>query len=76
MLQKAQAFLRDVAACEEQQFKSTGCGDDYRCKGKGLVGSALVHQEKVIHTAFFRVAEVAETGHMSAMNRRRHYRIY
>ena len=60
---------------EEQQFKSTGCGDDYRCKGKGLVGSALIHQGQVIHTAFFRVEKADETGNMSTLNRRRDYRV-
>ena len=73
--EQAQAFMAEAVASGEKQFKSIGLGDDYRCKGKGLVGSALIDQEKVIHTAFFRVDDGEETGNMSAMNRRRSYRV-
>jgi hypothetical protein len=73
-LTAAQAFLAGAAACEEKQFKSIGLGEDHRCKAKGLAGSALVHAQAVIHTAFFRVDEKEHAGHMSDLNRRRNYR--
>lgn len=73
---RAHAFLAGAAACEEKQFKSIGLGTDYRCKGPQLVGSALLHEKAVIHTAFFRVDEKEQAGHMSQMNRRRNYRVY
>lgn len=72
----AHAFMAEALACEEKQFKSIGLGEDYRLKAKGVVGSALLHEQAVIHSAFFRVDEKEQAGHMSQMNRRRNYRIY
>ena len=73
---QAHDFLAAALACEEKQFKSVGLGEDHRCKAPGIVGSALVHAQTVIHAAFFRVDEKEQTGHMSDMSRRRNYRVY
>ena len=71
----AHDFLAEATACEEQQFKSVGLGEDHRCKAQGVAGSALVFEQAVIHTAFFRVDEKEQAGHMSDMSRRRNYRV-
>ncbi len=72
----AQAFLTDIAGCDEKQFKSAGLGTDYRYKGARTVGSALLHEQTVIHAAFFRVEGGEQVGHLSQLHRRRDYRIY
>ena len=70
----AQTFLAEIAAAEERQFPSIGHGTDYRYKGKALAGAALVHENEVIHAAFFRLDEAAQPDTMASFrNRRRHY---
>lgn len=49
---KAEAFLQDVAKCEESRFDSIGRGFDYRFEASGITGSALVSDACVIHIAF------------------------
>jgi hypothetical protein len=70
--QKAEAFLRQAAECEDTTFKSVGHGDDHRLKDSSMVGSALVHADAAVHMAFFRL--VTASGHTSAFGRRRMYR--
>ena len=53
----AQAFLAAILAAENRQFRSVGYGNDHRFKGKALTGAALVHEDEVIHAAFFRLDE-------------------
>jgi hypothetical protein len=72
----AQDFVDRAARCEEKTFKSVGCGDDYRLKGDRIAGSALMHQDTVVHTAFFNLDQAVAEGHMSGLNRRRSYRAY
>ncbi len=72
--QVADAFLARILECEEQQFASVGYGNDYRYEGKKIVGSALVHENAVIHMAFFQVTEAEKAGNMSSASRRRAYR--
>ncbi len=74
-LDKATAFLRQAAGAEEKKYESVGHGWDYRFEGKGLVGSALVYREKVIHTAFFAAGESDPAGRISGYTRRRDFRI-
>jgi len=69
----AHAFLAEIAAAEERQFPSVGHGTDYRYKAKALAGSVLVHENEVIHAAFFRLEEAEQPEHMASI-RRRHYR--
>lgn len=72
--EKADAFLKKVLQCTEQRFDSVGHGQDYRYEGKKIVGSALVHDNAVIHMAFFKVTETEKAGRMSPVSRRRAYR--
>lgn len=70
----ADGFLKKIPQCKEQPFDSIGYGRDYRYEGKKIVGSALVHENTVIHMAFFQITETEKAGHMSPVSRRRAYR--
>ena len=72
--EKADAFLGRISQCTEQKFESIGYGQDYRYEGRKIVGSALVHEEAVIHMAFFQITETEKAGRMSPVSRRRAYR--
>ena len=71
---KASTFLKKILQCTEQPFDSVGYGRDYRYEGKKIVGSALVHEDTVIHTAFFQITETEKAGRMSSVSQRRAYR--
>jgi hypothetical protein len=71
---KAHSFLKEAAVSQEQKYQSIGHGWDYRYEGQSIVGSALVFDETVIHTAFFRAAESDKIGHMSGSRQRRGHR--
>ena len=66
--------IEEAGQCKEEKFKSVGHGWDHRFEGKGMVGSALVHEEKVIHMAFFSADESEKVGKMSSASRRRTFR--
>jgi hypothetical protein len=71
---QARTFLRDVTGCPERTFPSVGHGIDCRYQKPGLAGSALVHEEKVVHTAFFGLPATensAKTKSASVRNPRR-----
>ncbi len=72
--EKADTFLQKIAQCTEQIFDSVGYGHDYRYEGKKMVGSALAHEETVIHMAFFPITESEKAGRMSPVSRRRAFR--
>lgn len=74
-LEKARAFLEEASRCEEKRYESIGLGWDHRFEGKGIVGSSLVYQDKVIHMAFFRMGESERVGEMASSSRRRRFRI-
>jgi hypothetical protein len=69
--EKADAFLKQVLQCTEQRYDSVGYGQDYRYEGKKIVGSALVHNDAVIHMAFFTTAGSEKAGRMAPSSRRR-----
>ncbi|HSB06379.1 MAG TPA: DUF6569 family protein [Thermodesulfobacteriota bacterium] len=69
------AFIEEARQCKEEKFKSIGHGWDHRFEGPNIVGSALVHEEKVIHMAFFGITESEKVGRMSSASRRRRYRV-
>lgn len=71
----AREFLKQTTNCIEEQYPSLGHGTDHRFEGPSVVGSALVFQETVIHTAFFRVTESEKTGRMAGYKRRRGHRL-
>ena len=62
----ARAFLAEIASAEERQFASVGHGTDFRYRSaprpstlnprpSTICGTALVHENEVIHAAFFQV---------------------
>jgi hypothetical protein len=74
--QKSRDFLAALPLCEEKKFKSVGLGEDCRYKATGIVGSALVNGNCVVHAAFFRIdASAAADVHMAGFDRRRRYRM-
>jgi len=72
---KARVFIEEAGKCKEEKFKSVGHGWDHRFEGPGVVGSALVHEQKVIHTAFFSVTESEKAGRMSSATWRRRHKV-
>jgi hypothetical protein len=71
----ARAFVASSTQCEGERHKSVGQGWDHRFMGEGLVGSALVHMERVVHAAFFRASEADKAGRMSSHGQRRRFRL-
>ena len=69
----AQTFLAEIAAAEERQFPSLGHGTDHRYKGKAMAGTALVHENEVIHAAFFRLDETEQPERMASYRARRRH---
>jgi hypothetical protein len=70
----ARQFLDEIAAAEQRPFPSIGHGTDYRFKGKALAGTALVHENEVIHAAFFRLDGPEQPDRMASYQfRRRHF---
>jgi hypothetical protein len=77
---EADAFLQEAMRCKESRFESAGEGRDYRFEGSKAIGSALVYEGHVIHSAFFKVDE-KEQGirddqevQMSGYSQRRRFR--
>jgi len=73
-IDKAEVFLKEARECEESKFDSIGQGFDYRFKGAGIVGSALVFEKSIIHLAFFRLDKNERDDHMSGYSQRRDFR--
>jgi hypothetical protein len=71
----AKSFLGQARTCEEKVYASAGMGQDFRYTGPGLVGSALLVDETVVHSAFFRITEDEQVGNMAGMGRRRSFRV-
>ncbi|HOG39073.1 MAG TPA: hypothetical protein PLL87_01415 [Syntrophorhabdaceae bacterium] len=69
-----EGFLQEIITCNETKHKSVGLGIDYRFEGKEKVGTALVHEDNVIHLAFFSLAESEKIGRMAGMSQRRRNR--
>ena len=72
---KPKEFFETVKRATAQQYDSVGYGKDHRFTGEGLVGSALVHQECVIHMAFFRSESSSDGEPMSGSSQRRQFRM-
>jgi hypothetical protein len=65
-LDQAKYFMDEIKGCNESNFKSNGMGYDFRFVGPYAVGSALVCEDSVIHTAFFKIEKEDITGNMSS----------
>ena len=72
---EAQKFIQDTQTCKEESYQSLGHGWDYRYEGPSIVGSALLHEETVIHSAFFATTETEKVGHMAGSRQRRGHRL-
>jgi hypothetical protein len=70
---RAKEFFSEVAGAEERQFTSVGYGTDFRYRAATLCGSALLHENEVIHAAFFRLDGPEQPDHMATFRHRRHY---
>ena len=81
---KATDFLAQIAAAQENCFPSIGYGTDFRYRSvtpqsafrgpHSLAGTALVHENEVIHAAFFRLDETDQPDRIASLrNRRRYY---
>jgi len=68
-------FLTKARESAENRYQSVGLGWDHRYEGKEIVGSALVHEDKVIHLAFFATEEKEKIGNISSSSQRKGYRI-
>jgi hypothetical protein len=49
----AQAFLSEVRAAPGEAFPAVGEGQQIRLEGAAIVGSALLHRDRVLHLAAF-----------------------
>ena len=70
---RATSFLSEVSGCAERTFASIGYGTDCRYQKPGLAGAALMHDDKVVHTAFFRLVEAEQPGRPISPPRRRRF---
>jgi len=72
---KAELFMNVIAECEQKSYDSLGMGKDVRLSGKGIVGSALVVGDTLVHMAVFSATDSQKAGNMAEMNRRRSFRL-
>jgi len=71
---EAKRFLGEISTCAYTKHKSVGLGFDLRFEGAHKVGSALVHEDRVVHMAFFTLNESDKIGNMPGYRTRRGYR--
>jgi hypothetical protein len=71
---KAKAFLTFIERSGQKTYDSIGMGQDVRFDGEGIVGSALVVDDKLIHMAVFSSTDTEKAGNMAGMSRRRAFR--
>jgi len=61
--EKVEAFLHEIEASKESRYESVGEGYDCRYEGDSFAGAALVAEEAVVHSAYFRLdAEEVESN--------------
>ena len=48
-------FIDEMKAAATESFKALGLGEDVRIEGGSIAGGALVHGERVVHLAAFKV---------------------
>jgi hypothetical protein len=73
----ARAFVGSLTESREEVFPSVGYGHDHRFRAQALTGSALVHEDHVIHAAFLTLenaAALSDASHLSSLRRRRRFR--
>lgn len=77
---EADGFVKRVLECEERQYKSVGLGMDHRLQGTGMIGSALVVDDAVVHLSLF-ADDAARLGtqtdeRMASLRQRRQFRCW
>jgi hypothetical protein len=72
----AREFLGRAAECGETRYESVGLGTSLRYEGRGVIGSALAVDDRVIHMAFFKTAgnEAGKAEPMAPASTRRRFR--
>ena len=70
----AQSFLKEAIQSAGKPFPSVGCGADYRYQQSGLAGAALIHEDRLVHAAFFRLPPGEASGSTMASLRQRRQR--
>jgi hypothetical protein len=72
----ARKFLGRAAECGETPYESIGLGTSLRYEGRGIIGSALAVDDRVIHMAFFKTAgnEIGKAEQMAPASTRRRFR--
>ncbi|MEI8355980.1 MAG: DUF6569 family protein [Deltaproteobacteria bacterium] len=79
VIAKLNKILERMMEAEEQRFPSVGIGEDCRYTAHGLLGSALLVEEWLVHLAFFRSAErqhrTKPEERMAPLSRRRASRV-
>ena len=79
VIAKLNKILERMMEAEEQRFPSVGIGEDCRYTAHGLLGSALLVEECLVHLAFFRSAErqhrTKPEERMAPLSRRRASRV-
>jgi hypothetical protein len=75
---RARAFLTSLQETTQAVFPSVGYGRDYRFRAPSLAGSALMHDDHVIHASFLTLDPLAtqptDQASMSSLHRRRRFR--
>jgi hypothetical protein len=69
--------VASTEGAREEVFPSVSYGRDHRYAAAGVVGSALVHEGKLIHAAFLRVLSRDSTEPpvgLATLRRRRRFR--
>jgi hypothetical protein len=70
-LDRTCAFFEDIQAARSTPFPSVGYGTDLRFQAERLVGTALVYDNEVIHSAFFSLDDQDKPAKTGARRRRR-----
>ena len=73
-VEKARQSIEAAQNAEEERHRSVGYGIDFRYESSNLVGSALVHEDCPIHTAFFRKESDDAGNPMASFKQRRRFR--
>jgi len=71
---KARAFLSAIADSPAKRYKSVGHGWDLRFESRGMLGSALVYRNRIVHMACFHHNGEVQSNGMAGVNRRATYR--
>lgn len=73
LARRGEEFLKVVGSLSGKPFPSVGLGMDYRFSSEGVVGLALLCEERVIHMCFFRWTEDATSAGLAGLQARRRW---